>query len=93
MRDPRDMMVERQAEIISSQNEQLRTIKEKHDAQVNALRREIKEMRVYSEFYKKLQETILSNPTLINEWQSFMLLVKMIDPDQDKYEHARYNIF
>lgn len=84
MMDQRDRMIERQAKIISDLNEKVRGFDRKYadlEAQYNA-------MMVYATFYKTLQETIMSSPTLLNEWQSFMFTVKMVDPDQQKYEEA-----
>lgn len=89
MRDSNVRMIERQAEIITEQRQKianLATIIEK-------LRNRIDQDKQYADFYKKLQTTILSNPALIQEWQSFMMLVKMVDPDEKKYADTIYQSY
>jgi hypothetical protein len=86
MRNQETLMAEAQARIISNLNEALRTAQRKHDAEVMRLEAKLREYEAYALFYKKMQETILDNPTMMIEWQRFCLLLKMTDPDEEKYE-------
>jgi hypothetical protein len=77
-------MIQRQAEIISRLNKQLAEI---HDQHAKVLARNLSEYQriaPYAHFYEELQKTIIENPTLIEEWSRFLLLVKLTNPDADK---------
>lgn len=63
----------------------VQTITQDNNQIIRGLQDRIMEIEPYANFYKTMQETILQNPTLMNEWANFCLLLKMTDPDQDKY--------
>lgn len=65
---------------------------EEKDLAVKSMRgyqEKLREQNVYAEFYKQLQEGILKNPTLLDEWQRFCVMLKLTDPDHDKYQDIR----
>lgn len=45
----------------------------------------IMQMAPYYECYHMLQKSILESPMLIQEWQRFCLMLKLTDPDEEKY--------
>ncbi len=75
-------MIERQAQLISDKNAEVLSLKQKID-ELN-IRLAAKEQ--YADFYLKMQETILASPALMIEWQRFCLVMKLVDPDEKKYE-------
>jgi hypothetical protein len=69
--------------IVSLENV-VQTITEDNNKIIEDLHARIHYLEPYAGFYKQLQESILSNPTLQIEWERFCLLLKMVDPDADK---------
>lgn len=49
----------------------------------------VKSQTIYVEFYKAFQDSITKNPTLLDEWQRFCVMLKLTDPDQEKYDVIR----
>jgi hypothetical protein len=80
-RDERTRMVNRQAEIISTLNEENRKLRD----QVLVLEGKIEHMEPYVHCYKTLQESVLKYPSLMIEWQRFCVILKLCDPDEHKY--------
>jgi hypothetical protein len=84
-RDERSRMINRQAELISTLNEENRKLR----SQVLKLEGRVEQMEPYVHCYKTLQETVLKYPSLMVEWQRFCVLLKLCDPDEAKYrDHA-----
>lgn len=79
--DQRDRMVERQAQIITDKNEEVKALKKK----IDLLEDRLAAKEQYADFYLKMQETILASPALMIEWQRFCLVMKLVDPDEKKY--------
>lgn len=77
-----NLTIETQARIISDLNKTVRQQRE----EVERVHKRLNEMEPYAEFYKTLQGQILSSPTLMEEWKNFCFLLKMADPDAEKYE-------
>ncbi|RYD68257.1 MAG: hypothetical protein EOP83_01190 [Verrucomicrobiaceae bacterium] len=50
------------------------------------LRAEKKERDPYYQFYKAFQESMLNSPALAEDWQRFCLILRLTDPDQEKYD-------
>lgn len=88
--DSNALLIQKQAEIISKQNAELKSIHEHYQTLNNAILDKLKDEKVYGNFYRQLQKTIMENPTLLEEWQRFCLLLKMTDPDADKYQKISY---
>jgi RecB family endonuclease NucS len=77
-------MIEKQAEHISRLNKELSEIHQKHAKVLERNLAEYQRIAPYARFYEDLQKTIIENPTLIEEWSRFLLLVKLTNPDADK---------
>lgn len=75
-------MIERQAQLITDKNEEVLKLKKK----IDELQDRLAAKEQYADFYFKLQETILASPALMIEWQRFCLVMKLVDPDEKKYE-------
>jgi hypothetical protein len=52
---------------------------------IRNLQDKLAEAEPYAFFYKEMQKVILDNPAVMNEWQQFCLLLKMADPDLNRY--------
>ncbi len=52
---------------------------------IRNLHDKLAEVEPYAFFYKEMQKVILENPAVMNEWQQFCMLLKMADPDQNRY--------
>lgn len=76
-------MIDAQAKMITKLNATLM----EQGAILNQLQDRLAARDRYAEFYKKLQETILSNPMLAEEWLTFLVLAKLVDPDETKYHN------
>ncbi len=75
-------MIERQAQLISDKNAEVISLKQK----IDELNDRLAAKEQYADFYLKMQETILASPALMIEWQRFCLVMKLVDPDEKKYE-------
>jgi hypothetical protein len=73
MRDQSDMMIEKQAELISKLRADNAQLQQKLDQQY----RDIERLRMPARFYNDLQKQILENPTLQSEWERFLTFLKM----------------
>lgn len=73
MRDQRDMMIQRQAEVISDLRAQL----QKRAAEVDNLRREFQQKALAAHYYQMLQKSIMENETLQSEWRRFITIAKL----------------
>lgn len=47
--------------------------------------KEIDRLRPHADFYRLMIEIIKRNPTLAEEWSNFCILMKMTDPDANKF--------
>lgn len=84
MSHPSDLlMIDAQAKMITKLNKTL----EEQGKLVNSLQDRLAARDRYAQFYRMLQDTILANPMLAEEWQSFLVLAKLVDPDESKYHH------
>lgn len=73
MRDQKQMMIDRQAEIISDLRKQL----QHRDSKVVELEIEISRIKPAATFYLDLQKQVKNNPTLLSEWRRFCSFLKM----------------
>jgi hypothetical protein len=55
---------------------------------VRDLQDKVAEIEPQARFYSMMTQQIVENPTLMNEWQNFCLLLKMTDPNENKYHSA-----
>lgn len=81
-----EQTIQRLAAHIVSLEHVIKDITQDNLDMVETLQGEIDAMRPYANFYFTMQKTILENPTLMNAWQDFCLMLKMTDPDQSKYK-------
>jgi predicted RNase H-like nuclease (RuvC/YqgF family) len=87
MRDPRQMMIDRQAQIITDQRS---TIDRLH-AQNQSLKSENARLRKSAETYDTLVEQVLSNPTLQAEWDRFLSFLKMAGDEKYLKENGAFS--
>lgn len=81
MRDQQQMMIDRQAELISDLRKQLQS----RDKRIVELELELSRMDTPAKFYLDMQKQIKENPTLLSEWQRFCTFLK-IGADQKYLE-------
>ncbi|RYF14451.1 MAG: hypothetical protein EOO77_14280 [Oxalobacteraceae bacterium] len=81
-----EQIIQRLANQVVNLEQIINYISDENIDMVTKLQDKIREIEPYAFFYKTMQDTILGNPALMMEWQSFCLLLKMIDPDKEKYD-------
>lgn len=83
-----EQKIQRLANHVVSLERVIHQITEDNNNIITGLHDEIATIRPYANFYHTMMKQIIENPTLMNEWQSFCLLLKMTDPDEDKYRNG-----
>lgn len=73
MRDPRDMMIQRQAEIIT----ELRAVPAKLEDRIIKLEREIDRLKVPAQYWLDMQKQIVETPLLQGQWETFLMYMKL----------------
>lgn len=81
-----EQKIQRLANHIVSLERVVHQITDDNNNIIEGLHRKVAQIEPYAVFYKTMQDTILDNPALMEEWQRFCLLLKMVDPDQSKYD-------
>lgn len=79
MIDPLKMENEAQARLISRLNEEIR----KAIQDLEKARTELGALQHSFNFYKKLQDAIIANESLQPEWNSFLIMLKMVVPESE----------
>jgi len=77
MSNSESMMIAKQAEIISSQNEQLRKFRSEQEK----LAIKVFQMSAAAGFYEKIQKAVMENPTLQSEWENFLTVLRLTIPE------------
>lgn len=77
--------INRLANHIVSLERVVHEITEDNNRIIEGLHDKIGQIQPYANFYHTMQKQILDNPTLMLEWQRFCLLLKLTDPDEEKY--------
>jgi hypothetical protein len=80
MRHPDDIRFEAQAKHISRLDKAVR--------ELHAERDRLKELEPYAVFYKDLQKRILADEAVMSAWKRFLFVVKLADPDEERYNQA-----
>ena len=83
-------MIERQAQIITDLRKQLAEANDHHQRRYARMESTYRDLAVYGNFYKQMQKIIVENPTLVEEWGRFCLLMKLTDPSADQIKKTEF---
>lgn len=86
MRDQRDMMIEKQAQLISTYRSNI----SKLEAERDRLKNEIDSLHRPAKFYLELQKQVGENPIVQAEWDRFLLVLKMAADDDYLRENGAF---
>ena len=68
-------MIAKQAEIITSLNNQIKQMEERHNIELSRL----ENIHNHGVMYKQMQEAIIVNPALQEAWNDFVIVMKLSD--------------